>query len=78
MIIIYMQSEIMGKIAHHQNGNWRLEESGTTIRLLDIWGGSDGTLWSCGYTSNYQHYCSFKESGIGWVKVYEGDGSRTE
>ncbi len=63
-----------GNIAHHQNGNWSLEESGTTVDLLDIWGGSDGTLWSCGYTSNYSTTVLLRNAGSGWVKVYEGDG----
>ena len=61
-----------GFIAHYQNGQWSRIESGTTVNLLDIWGGSDGTLWSCGYTSNYSTTVLLRNSGSGWVKLFEG------
>ncbi len=61
-----------GNIAHYQNGQWSRIESGTTVDLLDIWGSSDGTLWSCGYTSNYSTTVLLRNSGSGWVKVFEG------
>ena len=61
-----------GSIAHYQNGHWSRIESGTTVDLLDIWGGSDGTLWSCGYTSNYSTTVLLRNAGDGWVKLFEG------
>ena len=69
---IYAAGQI-GKIAHHQNGNWSLEESGTTVDLLDIWGGSDGTLWSCGHTGDYNTSVLLRNTGFGWEKIYEGN-----
>ena len=62
-----------GKIAHHQNSNWSIEESGTTVDLLDIWGGSDGTLWSCGHTGDYNTSVLLRNTGFGWEKIYEGN-----
>ena len=39
-----------GSIAHYDNGTWQKLESGTDVDLLDIWGSSDGNVWTCGWT----------------------------
>ena len=39
-----------GNIAHYQNGTWSKIESGTSLRLLDIYGTPDGkNIWACGW-----------------------------
>ena len=40
----------LGQIGHYTNGSWQKIESGTTVRLLDVYGTSDGkTVWISGY-----------------------------
>ena len=39
-----------GLIAHYNGTNWTKIESGTTIKLIDIWGSPDGkSVWICGF-----------------------------
>jgi len=39
-----------GMIAHYNGTSWTKVESGTTIKLTDIWGSPDGkSVWTCGF-----------------------------
>ena len=64
-----------GKIAHYNGVSWSSMESGTEVDLLDIWGGSDGTLWASGYSGDYGTTVLLRNSVSSWVKVFEGTSS---
>lgn len=61
-----------GNIAHYNGTSWRKIESGTTVDLLDVWGSPDGTIWTCGYTSDYGTSSIIKiKNGISQI-LFEG------
>jgi hypothetical protein len=58
-----------GSIAHYDGTKWSKMSSGTTIRLLDVYGTSDGkTLWASGYDTSS---ILLKYDGIRWQKIWE-------
>ncbi len=61
-----------GNIAHWDGRKWTKIESGTTIALLDVWGSPDGTVWACGYNSNYSITTLIKIKNEVTIKLYEG------
>jgi hypothetical protein len=54
-------------------GQWGRIESGTDVNLVDIWRNSDGTLWTCGYSNDFNTTALLRNTGTGWEKVYEGN-----
>jgi hypothetical protein len=64
-----------GNIAHYDGNSWIKLDSGTNVDLLDIFGTEDGTLWTCGYTSDYAVTTLLSNAGNGWETVYEGSGN---
>ncbi len=62
-----------GNIAHYDGTNWTKINSGTTVDLMDVWGGKDGkVIWACGYNSNYALTTLVKISNSTVTKIYEG------
>jgi len=60
-------------IAHYDGTNWTKINSGTTVDLMDVWGGKDGKVnWACGYNSNYALTTLVKISNSTVTKIYEG------
>ncbi len=56
-----------GMIAHYDGRQWRRIDSGTDIKLLDIWGSIDGkTVWGCGWEE-------FKETVLLKVEAYKAE-----
>jgi hypothetical protein len=62
-----------GNITHYSGGVWSKEESGTNVNLVDIWRSSDGTIWTCGYSNDFNTTALLRDTGTGWEKVYEGN-----
>ncbi len=56
-----------GMIAHYNGRQWQRIESGTEIKLLDIWGSIDGkTVWCCGWEE-------FKETVLLKIENYKAE-----
>ena len=61
-----------GSIAHYNGSTWTKIESGTTVDLLDVWGNTDGTVWTCGYNPSYSLTVLLKINNNSVKKLYEG------
>ena len=61
-----------GSIAHFNGTTWTKMESGTNVDLLDIWGGSDGSIvWACGWKDqSLTHRVLLKYTGQSWEKIH--------
>ena len=62
----------IGQIAHYNGSNWQKQESNTTVRLLDVWGNTNGSaLWACGYASNNSESILLRSDGSQWQIVWQ-------
>ncbi|MBK7378952.1 MAG: hypothetical protein IPJ03_08065 [Ignavibacteriales bacterium] len=60
-----------GNIAHYQDGQWSIMESGTDVNLKDVWGNPDGSIvWAAGFDDSYGTVF-LKNTGSGFEKVLE-------
>ena len=61
-----------GAIVHYDGSNWQKQESNTTVRLLDVWGNTNGsTVWACGYASNNSESILLRSDGSQWQTVWQ-------
>jgi len=65
---------VIGNMVSYNGSSWTPMDSGTEVDLLDIFGSEDGTLWTCGYTSDYAITTLLRNAGNGWETVFEGSG----
>ena len=69
-------------IAYYHSGIWvKMESSigtsGTTTDLVDIWGKSDGSIWTCGYAMDYSQSCILKYNGNSWQIIWSAHAVTT-
>lgn len=69
-----------GKIVMYNGSSWRIQSSGTTVDLTDIWGTPDGsTVWACGYKYDYTTsvLLQYTKHSNSWQTLWTKEGIST-